>query len=84
MKDSGQLLQIVHAGMVKAGLDVRRDLQPAGLPRRAAALRQMRTAHAAAGPVLARLVESRSAAIPRSACTCARTCRCSAARCSNT
>jgi len=45
MKDSGQLLQIVHAGMVKAGLDVNAIYQQLGYHAESLPLREMRTEH---------------------------------------
>ncbi|HSW12869.1 MAG TPA: AraC family transcriptional regulator [Solimonas sp.] len=46
MKDSGQLLQIVHAGMVKAGWDVAAIYQQLGYHAESLPLREMRTEHA--------------------------------------
>jgi len=45
MRDSGQLLQIVHEGMVKAGLDVAAIYQRLGYDAEKLALRELRTPH---------------------------------------
>lgn len=45
MRDSGQLLQIVHQGMVRAGLDVSAIYQRLGYDAEKLALRDLRTPH---------------------------------------
>ncbi|MDB5971925.1 MAG: AraC family transcriptional regulator [Hydrocarboniphaga sp.] len=45
MRDSGQLLQVVHQGMVKAGLDVAAIYQRLGYDAEKLALRELRTPH---------------------------------------
>lgn len=45
MRDSGQLLQVIHAGMVKAGLDVEAIYRKLGYDANKLALRDLRTPH---------------------------------------
>ncbi len=45
MRDSGQLLQLIHEGMVKAGLDVAAIYQRLGYDAEKLALRELRTPH---------------------------------------
>ena len=82
MKDSGKLLQTVHTGMVNAGLDVNAIYARIGFDSRKLSEQELRTPNELQAAFW-QAVES-VPAIPTSACTCARTCRCTAARSSTT